>query len=346
MRRTGPALAVILSLAILRPAAAFVTEEEALFPAAGTRAQTVTVLSTTDADVLRPAIEAFQEANPDAELRYVVASSQEVYAAIAEDRARFDLVISSAMDLQMKLANDGYAARWDSAATARLPDWAKWQDRIFAFAQESVVLIASRRGFQGLPIPQTRRDLTELLRDHPDVFRGRIGTYDPRASGAGYLFATQEARQSDSFWRLAEVAGGLSPRLYASSIDMISDLKTGRLALAYNVLGSYAGPRLEADADGVVVEFADFTLTLLRTGFVPTDAANPVGGGAFLDFLLSARGQALIRDRAGLPPIHEAALSASPHLRPIRLDAGLLVYLDRLKRQAFLTEWSSAMSQD
>ncbi len=344
MRRTGSALAVILLL--IRPALAFVVEEEEFFPATGGSSQSVALLSTTDTDVLRPAILAFQEANPDIAVRYVVASSQEVYAALADDGQAFDLVISSAMDLQMKLANDGFAASWASTATARLPDWAKWQDRVFAFAQESVVLIASRRGFRGLPIPQTRRDLTELLRDHPDVFRGRIGTYDPRASGAGYLFATQEARQSDSFWRLAEVAGGLSPRLYISSIDMISDLRAGRLALAYNVLGSYAGPRLESDADGVVVEFADFTLTLLRTGMVPTNAENPDGGGAFLDFLLSARGQALIRDRAGLPPIDEAALAARPHLRPIRLDAGLLVYLDRLKRQAFLAEWSSAMSQD
>ncbi|MCV2867282.1 ABC transporter substrate-binding protein [Defluviimonas sp. WL0002] len=344
MRRTAIALAVIMLT--LRPAAAFVTEEEAFFPAAGAEAKTVSVLSTTDTDVLRPAIEAFQAVHPDTAVRYVVASSQEVYAALADDRAAFDLVISSAMDLQMKLANDGFAATYTSPQTSRLPAWARWRDQVFAFAQESVVLIASRRGFKGLVIPQTRRDLTELLRDHPDVFRGRIGTYDPRASGAGYLFATQEARQSDSFWRLAEVAGSLSPRLYSSSLDMISDLKSGRLALAYNVLGSYAGPRLESDADGVVVEFADFTLTLLRTGFIPADAINPEAGGAFLDFLLSTRGQALIRDRAGLPPIDEAALSSRPHLRPIRLDAGLLVYLDRLKRKAFLEEWSSAMSQD
>lgn len=343
MRRIATALAVMVLMTC--PAAAFEIEEEEVFAARGTEARSVSVLSTTDTDVLRPAIEAFQTTHPDTALRYVVASSQEVFAALDRDGAAFDLVISSAMDLQMKLANDGFAADYTSPQTGRLPQWARWRDQIFAFAQESVVLIASRRGLQGLPVPQTRRDLTELLRDHPEVFRGRIGTYDPRASGAGYLFATQEARQSDSFWRLAEVAGGLSPRLYSSSLDMIRDLKAGRLALAYNVLGSYAGPRLESDADGVVVEFADFTLTLLRTGFIPANAVNPEGGGAFLDFLLSAAGQALIRDRAGLPPIDEAALSARPHLRPIRLDAGLLVYLDRLKREAFLEEWSSAMSQ-
>ena len=343
MRRIATAIAVIVALT--RSAAAFVIEEEETFPAIGAQTQTVEVLSTTDTDVLRPAIEAFQAAHPDRAVHYVVASSQEVYAALASDNAVFDLVISSAMDLQMQLANDGYAAEYTSAETARLPPWARWRDQLFAFAQESVVLIASRRAFQGLPIPQTRRDLIELLRDHPDIFRGRIGTYDPRASGAGYLFATQEARQSDSFWRLAEVAGGLSPRLYTSTLDMIADLKAGKLALAYNVLGSYAGPRLESDADGVVVEFADFTLTLLRTGFIPVSATNPGGGGSFLDFLLSPAGQALIRDKAGLPPIDEDALSARPHLRPIRLDAGLLVYLDRLKRQAFLDEWASAMTQ-
>jgi len=38
-------------------------------------------------------------------------------------------------------------------------------------------------------------------------------------------------------------------------------------------------------------------------------------------------------------------LTDNPHYKPIRLDTGLLVYLDRLKRQRFLDEWSSALIQ-
>ncbi len=343
MRAFLLALGLILHAAV---AAAFQVEEETLFPAPGAERRVLSILSTTDTAILRPLIAGFQAREPGVAVRYTVANSQAVYAAIHDEGLSFDLVISSAMDLQMKLANDGFAAPYGSTFTARLPGWAHWQNRLFAFAQENVVLIASRSGLGALPLPQTRRDLIEILRDHPDRFRGRIGTYDPELSGAGYLFATQDARQSDSFWRLAEVMGGLAPRLYTSSNEMITDLKQGTLVLAYNVLGSYAEPRLANDADALVIELEDHTLTLLRTGFLPVTAKAPEIGGLFLDFLLGPEGQKLLGDQAGLPPIDEAALSRGPHLRPMRLDPGLLVFLDGLKRQDFLDEWNAALNRD
>lgn len=339
-------LAIGVTVLLCRAALGFIIEEETVFAAAGAERRVLSVLSTTDTAVLRPVIEAFQNRNPDVTIRYTVASSQEVFAAIQFERQPFDLVISSAMDLQMKLANDGFARAYSSVAVDALPEWARWQDRLFAFAQENVVLIAAPGLLGGLALPQTRRDLIEMLRDNPERFRGRIGTYDPELSGAGYLFATQDARQSDSFWRLAEVMGGLAPRLYTSSNEMITDLKHGRLVLAYNVLGSYAGPRLAADEDAVVIELEDHTLTLLRTGLIPVTAQASTLGGSFLDFLLSEDGRRLVRDEAGLPPIDESALSGGPHLRPMRLDPGLLVFLDEIKRRDFLDEWASALSQD
>ena len=140
--------------------------------------------------------------------------------------------------------------------------------------------------------------------------------------------------------------GGLAPRLYTTSNEMIADLKQGRLLLAYNALGSYAEPRLADDPDAAVIELEDHTLTLLRTGLIPVAAEAPDLGGLFLDFLLEPEGQRLLRDEAGLPPIDEAALSGRPHLRPMRLDPGLLVFLDGLKRRGFLDEWNAALSRN
>lgn len=335
-----------LMLALAAPVHGFETEEDTRFAAVGAPEQAVlSVLSTTDTEVLRPVIAAFQARNPGIALRYTVANSQQVFAAINDDGAAYDLVISSAMDLQMKLANDGMARPLHTAATVALPEWARWQDLLFAFAQEPVVLIVARAALDGAPPPRTRRELTQLLRDHPERFAGKIGTYDPEKSGAGYLFVTQDARLSDTFWRLAEVMGGLNPALYDSSAPMIADLKAGRLVLAYNVLGSYAAPRISAADALAMVELEDHTLTLLRTALVPRTAEAPELGALFLDFLLGAEGRTLIARDAGLPPIDAAALAAKPHLRPIRLDAGLIVYLDALKRRAFLEEWQAALIQ-
>jgi iron(III) transport system substrate-binding protein len=304
----------------------------------------IEVLSTTDIAILSPVITAYLDRNPGLGLRYVMASSQEVYRAIADEGAVFDLVISSAMDLQMKLANDGKALSLPVEALASQPGWARWRDLLVSVAQEPVVVILSDHALPpGADPPRTRRDLIALLRDNDQRFRGKVGTYDPAVSGAGYLFAAQDARLSDTFWRLAEVMGRLDARLYCCSSDMIDDLRSGDLLVGYNVLGSYA---LAQGGQGYqVIELEDFTLTLLRTALVPRQAKNAVGGLDLLRFLLSAQGQDLVAKGAGLPAVEAAAFDRKPHLRPIRLDPGLLANLDRVTRSRFLEEWRAAMEQ-
>lgn len=342
MRAIFVALGLILTG--LFPALGFEVEEEIWFRAE-TGSQELHIISTTDTEVFAPLIADYQSKAPGVSVRYVVSSTQELFRAIETGADRFDLAISSAMDLQMKLANDGHALPHNSGATAALPAWAKWRDMLFGFAQEPVVIALSRSALDGQPAPRTRGALIQLLRDNPQAFAGRIGTYDPRASGAGYLFASQDARMSDTYWRLSEVMGRLDPKFYVSTGAMIDDLRKGELALAYNVLGSYLSQRLADWNDGEMVEFRDYTHVLLRTAFVPNTAEHPDHGRAFLDYLLSEDGQRLIGTETGLPPIDESALAAAPHLRPIRLNPGLLVYVDPVKRRNFLQEWTSALIQ-
>lgn len=340
MRSIVLALSLVLTLA--RMGQAFEAEDERHFGPEG--GPELAVLSTTDIAILEPLITAYLDRNPGLGLRYVMASSQEVYRATAEDEAAFDVVISSAMDLQMKLANDGFALPLPVAALATQPSWARWRDLLVAVAQEPVVLLLSDRALAtGEAAPRTRRDLIALLRDNPERFRGKVGTYDPAISGAGYLFAAQDARLSDTFWRLAEVIGRLDARLYCCSSAMIDDLRSGKLLVGYNVLGSYALARGEQSYQ--VIELEDFTLTLLRTALIPRQAPNQTGAADFIRFVLSPQGQALVSQAAGLPVVEAAAFDRKPHLRPIRLDPGLLANLDRVTRQRFLEEWRAALIQ-
>ncbi|MXU66630.1 ABC transporter substrate-binding protein [Oceanomicrobium pacificus] len=344
-RTAANLIAALLALvAPLTGATAYEVEEERRFgtPEAD---RELHILSTTDTEHFQPLIEAFLATRPNVALIYTVASSTETYKAVAEEAAPVDLVISSAMDLQMKLANDGLALPHRSDATLSLPDWARWRDHLFAFAQEPAVTLLSRRVLDQLPAPQTRQELIALLRDNPALFRGRIGTYDPRSSGTGYLFATQDARQSQAYWRLVQVMGGLQPRIYCCSGQMIADLKAGDLMMAYNVTGSYAAAQLDPDREGLVIALQDYTNVLLRSVLIPPTARDPDLGRAFIDYLLSPAGRALQAERTGLPPIDGAALGQAPHLHPIALGPGLLVYLDQIKRQNFLREWTDAMIQ-
>jgi iron(III) transport system substrate-binding protein len=342
MRGIFTALGLIAtSMLPLGPVGAFEIEDERQF---GPTSPRIEVLSTTDIAILEPVITAWIEQTSGVGLRYVMASSQEVFKAVALEGARFDVVMSSAMDLQLKLANDGHAIGLPAELLVDLPAWARWRDLLVSVAQEPVVLVLSEAALlPGEAPPRSRRDLIELLRDAPDRFRGRVGSYDPAVSGAGYLFAAQDARLSDTFWRLAEVMGRLDARLYCCSVDMLDDLDSGRLLVGYNVLGSYALSRPQARYQ--VIELEDYTLTLLRSALVPRNAPSPEAATGFLRFLLSRPGQALISEGAGLPAIEAAAFERKPHLRPIRLDPGLLANLDHITRQRFLGEWLAAMEQ-
>ncbi len=338
--------AVIYSLALTLlalPAIGFEIEETLDFPGAGD-GPTLRIISTADTSVFSPIITAFQDANPSVGIEYVAVTSSEVMTALAEEGAEFDLAISSAMDLQVKLANDGLADAYFSDLTRALPDWARWHDQVFAFTLEPATMVLSRAAFQGLELPTTRQELITLLRDNPDMFRGRIGTYDVRESGSGYLFATQDARTSETYWRLSELMGGLQARLYSSSADMIGDVASGEIAVAYNVLGSYAGARDDLHDQIIIIPPADFTTVMLRTALIPNSANEVELAGQMIDHLIETSW--LGSDTSfNFPGVTPDALAENAALRPIQLGPGLLVYLDRLKRRQFLAEWEAALVQ-
>ncbi len=344
MRFACLATTLTVWLLSLGAASAFEIEGERHYPAPE-GAVTLRIISTADINVFEPVILEFQRQNPGVGIEYVIASSTELMRAIYEEQEPFDLAISSAMDLQTKLANDGFALAYSSPATEALPDWAKWRNQIFAFTQEPAVLVISEADFAGMEPPKTREELISLLRENPNRFAGRIGTYDVRISGAGYLFATQDSRNSDSYWRLTEVMGRLHARLYGGSGDMIRDVASGRLALAYNVVGSYAMSRLP-DYPGIrVILFDDYVNVMLRTALVPVNAPHPSEAGLMIDFLATLDSRPALTERTSLPPVKASGLQENSAARPIRLGPGLLVFLDRLKKQSFLQNWTSSMEQ-
>ncbi|MBN2760209.1 MAG: ABC transporter substrate-binding protein [Rhodobacteraceae bacterium] len=336
-------LGMLLAPLIVPSLAAQEVEDHQFFP--GDSARVLRVLSTTDLAVFAPYIRAFQAERPDIGVDYTVMSSSMLHQAI-RGGMRADLVISSAMDLQFQLVNDGFARPYRSEQTDALPDWARWRDLIFAFTTEPAVVVVNSARFHGMELPTTRQDLIAILRDNPDRFAGALGTYDVRDSGLGYLFATQEDRSTDVFWRLNEVFGRLGTQLYCCSSQMISDVATGRLALAYNVLGSYAAEELARGSGGrvQVLRMQDFSNVMLRTLFIAQTAEEREAAGAMVDML----SRLALRDAPGmwpLPPLNPAVEGPSMGFGPIRLGPALLAYLDPLNRRAFLTEWENAVVQ-
>lgn len=170
---------IVLAAAGIRPVAAYEIEDRVRL-GSETATRVLRILSTTDVDQFEPTLRGFLAGHPDVAIDYVVAGSAAVMQAVTAGDEGFDLVISSAMDLQTKLANDGFTLPHSSDATEALPDWARWRQDLFAFTQEPAAIVVSRQALAGLDLPRNRQDLISLMRQHPERFEGRVGTYDLR----------------------------------------------------------------------------------------------------------------------------------------------------------------------
>jgi len=329
------------------------------FEAAGTSTQRLVIYSSTDVDRIEPLIQAFQEIFPSIAIDYHELDTLVIHQRVVEEtdigEATADLTLSSAMDLQIKLVNDGYSATFFPEETNALPAWANWRNEAFGFTYEPAVIIYNQAFAPELKSVTSRFELAKKLSDRSLNLQNRVVTYDPEQSGLGYLFGTQDAVQSEDFWYLARSLGDSGVKLMTGSAAMIDKVASGEALIAYNVLGSYALARARENPDLAITVPQDYGLVMSRIAVITKTALNPQAAGQFVDFLLSRKGQELIAGKASLYAIRtdisgEATakklqeIAAGP-LIPIHLGPGLLVYLDRMKRKDFLSRWQRAMER-
>lgn len=318
----------------------------------------LTIYSTTDIDAARPLVQAFQELYPHIGVTYHDIQSNDLYDRVIREsdgeNQTADLVFSSAMDLQMKLANDGYAERYRSDVTDEIPGWAKWRNEAFGVTFEPAVIVYNKAFFKNRPVPKTRLELETLLNQENTDLYGRIATYDVQRSGLGLLVLARDLEHYSGLWGLVRAFGRNGVKLYTSTAAILDRVSQGKFVLGYNVLGSYAAARAKHDPAIDIVLPEDFTVVLSRIAIVPRFAKSKAAGKLFLDFLLSKHGQQLLAEKAGLNAIHPEVeglntayslrLKMNQSLRPIKVGPGLLVYLDQVKRARLLTRWEQSLS--
>ncbi|WP_243633818.1 ABC transporter substrate-binding protein [Motiliproteus coralliicola] len=343
-------LTVVLMISSTRAQAEVLHELRPL----GREQSVLRIYGAADFPVIKPFFDAFRERYPGVRIRYSEFGTRNLYQRFLERYPDTpDLMLSSAMDLQVKLVNDGYAQPYRSPETAALPAWANWRDEIFGFTYEPAVIAINRQRMPGDQLPRNRAELLDLIRRHSDKLRGRIGTFDIAQVGVGYLTWSYDSRQSASYGRMLESFGSHQARLFPSSAAMLQALTDGEITVAYNLLGSYSHAWAKRHPEIQVVLPSDYTTLVMRTAFIPDNAANPTDAKRLLDFLLSREGQQLLADRSSLYPIREditgettaSALRRdrrSP-LRHIPLGPSLLIQTDQASRRALLEQWRRAM---
>ena len=351
MRRLVLAFAFLCLAAIAGGAARAEPTPEAVISYGDPNAlHSLLVRGTTDIDQFEGVLTDFVAANSDIRIDYEQWASNDLYAtaaaACASGGATADMLISSAVDLQVKLTNDGCARAHRSPLTDALPDVANWRDELFGITREPAVMVYNSELVPEAEAPRSRFDLIDLLRPEDSRYAGRVATYDIEASGLGYLFAFLDSQQATTFGSLIEAFDRAGAVAKCCSAEIIDDVASGRYLIAYNVLGSYALARAGDAPNLVVVAPRDYTLVLARAAMIPREARAPTEAGLLLDFLISDAGRRALtsehlivdvvdRSEHGLHvPADNGAV-----LRPVPLSPVLLVGLDRQKREQFLERW-------
>lgn len=350
-------LSAIASIAILLPGMPLAGTT--IFPAlSGHAVQELSIYSSLDNDLAAPLVDAFQQMNPDISVRYENLLTGQIHDRVVTETAAgatADFVFSSAMDLQVKLANDGYARPVQTPDTADWPDWANWRDTAYALTFEPAVFAYHKPSFAGREPPATRADLVRWIAENPDAALGRVGTYDVTRSGVGYLFLARDQELYPGIWSVIEAMGRAQMQQYPTTSDLLERINDGRLVLGYNLLGSYAAEWARTHPNIGMILPKDFTVVVSRVAVVPTAAREPDLGAEFLAFLMSRDGQMLLSQTLRLSAVSlEVAGQQSPaggmeeladlRLRPVPVTPGLLAYLDQATRAKLLARWSAAIS--
>lgn len=161
------------------------------------------------------------------------------------------------------------------------------------------------------------------------------------------LLINQDLRIDHENWDLVSTIGRHKPELYTSTRDIIRDVSSGKLAIAYNIIGSYAFQRARDDpAFGVIVP-AEYTLMMSRVAIIARRARHPIAAERLLNFLLSSHGQRLISER-GMSPIRSDVPQPHPELsgsniRAIRAGPAPLANLDSRNRKRFIDQWNETV---
>jgi len=316
----------------------------------------LTIYSSLDEEVSKPLLAAFQRLKPNVEIHYHDLQTLEIYErTIGETDSgghTADLLISSAMDLQVKLANDGYAQP-ANRPPATWPKWAVWRRSVFGLTFESAVIVYHKPSFDNRGIPKDRSELRRLLQKSQDGLFGRVGTYDIERSGLGYLFLARDTEHDRNLWKLVNDMGAAGVKLYSSSSSILERVADGRLAIGYNILGSYAQGWADKYRDLGIIHPEDFTVVMSRIALVPASAKEPDLGKQMLSFLMSKEGQTIMAEDLKLPAIHPSVVGPNTatafrkrfgaRLRPITIGPGLVAYLDQVKRARFIKRWNKSL---
>ncbi|WP_320775962.1 ABC transporter substrate-binding protein [Streptomyces sp. CRN 30] len=273
------------------------------------------------------------------------------YSEAATGGSPADLLVSNGGPLWGDYASRDMAAAYDSPERDHLPDWAEMLPGVWVFTTDPVVILYNRKTLDESQYPTGLASLARLAEAHPSRFRGKIGAYDP-SNAYGYCTNQGYSGSVDDGWGTFT---RLLPFVRAdhSSGTLVEKVVSGEYDISINLSGGVAVPAAEGSAGLLGWSYCEEgTVVVPRAASIVRTAPHPDAARLFLDFLLSAKGQAAVA-AGGLAPYRPGVEQNDiDSLRDMQRTLGEdRVHLYRYAKvpqetqHAYLERWERAMGQ-
>lgn len=250
-------------------------------------------------DNIGPVIKAFNERYPAIKVESLEMGPSEAFsryrAEVGTNIASADLLISNTIVDWLAAVKDGLLDVYGSPEKGNLPDWSHPEPGLYTFSTDPMVTIYNKMTVPADLQVDTMSAYFENISAHPDVFAGKVGTYDGRYAFGGALNYAFVQRHGEKAWQWFDKAGP-SIKPGGGAGGMIERTLSGELSSAYFVSAPVVFSKL-ADGLGDIIGWnfpKDGTVVFPRGMAVTAKATHPAAAKVFLDFLLSERGQAAI----------------------------------------------------
>ncbi|WP_063733119.1 ABC transporter substrate-binding protein [Streptomyces sp. RTd22] len=315
--------------------------------------QKLLIYSNTSQTNWQPVFEAFTRRYPwlsDIRATNLGGSAvyERYYSEAASSTSPADLLVNNGGPLWGDYATRKAADRYRSPERDHLPGWAEALPGVWTFSTDPVVVLYNRKTIDRSQFPTGLKSLARIVEAKPSRFRGKVGVYDPSnafgySSNEGYTSAVADGW--DTFRRLLPFA-----RADHSSGTLVEKVVSGEYDFSINLSGGVAIPAAE-DSGGLLgwSYCEEGTVVVPRAASIVKTAPHPNAARLFLDFLLSADGQAAVA-AGGLVPyrpgVRQDAIDSLQDLERTlgrdRVHRYRYVRVPERTQHAYLERWEKA----
>jgi iron(III) transport system substrate-binding protein len=327
--------------------------------AAGIEQGEVLIYTNLSEANIGPLVDAFEAAYPGIDVQSLEMGPAEAFSRyLAETGTGIpsaDLIIANSIADWIQASAEGIVVEYASPEIVNLPDWSHPAPGLFTLSADPMVMIYNR-----ITVPEelqasSMEEYFANIVDHPDLFDGKVGTYDGRYAFGGAINYAFAQEHGDAAWEWFEAAGP-SVLPGGGAGGMIERTVSGELNSSFFVSGPVVFNRME-DGLGEILAWtfpSDGTPLFPRGMGISAEAPHPDAARLFLDFALSEPGQnavvagSLTAYRPGVVAEGDLAFSVDEVIDAVGGEENLIVidYDQQMvtDSEAFSARWGAAFN--